>query len=110
MDKVSPFLSTQVSSLLTTDPQRRPTAEELLRRIHDEPKKVRGRSKSQNLTIEEKEDDDEKGEEDDETRGSDNDSDYETFGNSHKRENSPSASPSSVVRKQNNDILKLPFI
>ena len=42
MEKVSPFLSTQVSSLLTTDPQRRPTAEEMLIRLNEERNKVVG--------------------------------------------------------------------
>ena len=38
MDQVSPFLSSQVASLLTTDPERerRPTAEQLLLRLNGE--------------------------------------------------------------------------
>merc|ERR1712150_71773 len=36
IDKVSPFLSTQVSSLLTTDPWSRPTAEQMLLRLNEE--------------------------------------------------------------------------
>ena len=43
IEKVSPFLSTLVSSLLTTDPRRRPTADEILLRLTDERKQV-GRS------------------------------------------------------------------
>ena len=71
MEKVSPFLSALVSSLLTTDPRRRPTAEELLRRIHDERQKVGGRSEeTQNLT---RKDDDENDEKDEV------DSDYDTL-------------------------------
>ena len=47
LDKVSPFLSAQVSSLLTTEPQRRPTAENLLLRLTDESNKVGGGSEPQ---------------------------------------------------------------
>ena len=75
MEKVSPFLSTLVSSLLTTDPQRRPTAEELLRRIHDEPQRVWGRSEPQTQNLTREEDDEKDGkDEDDEV-----DSDYDTL-------------------------------
>ena len=45
MDQVSPYLSGQVASLLTTDPERRPTAEQLLHRLNGERDEVSGRSK-----------------------------------------------------------------
>ena len=75
IEKVSPFLSALVSSLLTKDPRRRPTAEDLLRRIHDERQKVGGRSepRTQNLTRKEDDEKDEK-DHDDEV-----DSDYDTL-------------------------------
>ena len=73
LDRVSAFISDLVYCLLSTDPQRRPFAEELLRRIHDERQKVRGRSEPKNLTREEDDEDDE--EEDDDK----DDSDYETL-------------------------------
>ena len=71
LDRVSAFLSKLVSCLLSTDPKKRPSAEELLRRIHHERQKVRGRSEPQTQNLTRKEDDD-----DDED---DSDSDYETF-------------------------------
>ena len=58
-----------MSCLLSVDPQRRISAEELLRRIHAERQKVIGSAEPQNLMRKK----------DDETRESDNDSDYETF-------------------------------
>ena len=69
LDRVSTFLSELVSCLLSTDPQRRPSAEEVLRRIQDERQKVGGRSNPQTLTREEEEDED----------GDEDDSDYETL-------------------------------
>ena len=44
IDKISPFLATQVSSLLTTDPLNRPTAEEMLLRIKVDGNKTSGSS------------------------------------------------------------------
>ena len=66
LDKVSAFLSELVSCLLSTDPRRRPSAEELLRRIQDERKKVRDRSEPQTQKLTRKED-------------VEDDSDYETL-------------------------------
>ena len=65
MDQVSPFLSTQVASLLTTDPGRRPTAEQLLLRLNGERDEVSGSSKPQYQRPVEQDDDD--------------DSDYDTL-------------------------------
>ena len=73
LDRVSAFLSELVSCLLSTDPKRRPSAEEVLRRIHDERQKVGGRSETQKLTREEDDDVDEEDEDDED------DSDYETL-------------------------------
>ena len=47
MEKVSPFLSKQVSSLLTTDPRKRPTAEQMLLRLNVKGNKVGDRSEPQ---------------------------------------------------------------
>ena len=59
MDQVSPFLSTQVASLLITDPGRRPTAEQLLLRLNGERDEVSGSSKPQyQRTVEQDDDDD----------------------------------------------------
>ena len=75
LDKVSAFLSELVSCLLSTDPRRRPSAEELLRRIRYERQKVRGRSETQSLMREEAD----VADDDDDTRGSNNDSAYDTL-------------------------------
>ena len=69
LDRVSAFLSEVVSCILSTDPQRRPSAEEVLRRIHDERQKDRGSSEPQTPTKEDEVD----------TRNKDNDSAYESF-------------------------------
>ena len=42
IDELSPFLSSIVSSLLSTDPESRPTAEEMLLRLNEEENKVGG--------------------------------------------------------------------
>ena len=71
LDRVSSFLSELVSYLLSTDPKKRPSAKELLRRIHHEQQKVKGRPEPQTQKRTREEDDDENDDEDD--------SDYETL-------------------------------
>ena len=68
MDQVSPFLSGQVASLLTTDPGRRPTAEQLLLRLNGERDDASGRSKPQHQRRVKQDDNDD-----------DDDSDYDTL-------------------------------
>ena len=68
LDRVSSFLSELVSCLLSTDPQRRPSADQVLRRIRDEREKGSRRSEPQNLTREE-----------DDGNSDTDDSDYETL-------------------------------
>ena len=65
MDQVSLFLSTQVASLLKTDPGRRPTAEHLLLRLNGKRDEVSGSPKPQYQRPVEQDDDD--------------DSDYDTL-------------------------------
>ena len=90
LDRVSSFLSGLVSCLLSTDPQRRPSAEEVLHRIHDEPQKVSGRSEpqTQNLTREENGENDEN-DDDDKV-----DSDYDTLVRSNESESKSLSSTS----------------
>ena len=79
-----------MSCLLSTDPQRRPSAEEVLHRIHDEPQKVSGRSEpqTQNLTREENGENDEN-DDDDKV-----DSDYDTLVRSNASESKSLSSTS----------------
>ena len=51
ISKVSPFLSTLVSDLLIANPRRRPTAEQMLLKLHEEKNKIAGNWKLQYQSI-----------------------------------------------------------